>query len=106
METRRMRVASRKKQKPEVGMELTMTISMKQNSTIGESADAILEFFKAATALSEQTQATWVKVRCAGIPEAFEHLMAAAMEQAQAELDAKEAPRLALVVDNTKEKAS
>ncbi len=101
MDTRKIRVASRKK-KPVVGMEVTLTISMKADHTLGQSADAIVEAFKAATELSALTNAAWVKVHCSGVPAALEHLLASAMEKSQAELDALGAPQLKLVVDNTK----
>ena len=101
METRKIRVASRKK-KPAVGMEISLTLSMSVDRTIGQSADAIVEAFKSAKELSALTSAAWVKVQCIGVPPALEHLLASALEKSQAELDALGAPPLKLVVDNTK----
>ncbi len=101
MDTRKIRVASRKK-KPPVGMEISVTLSMSVDHTVGQSADAIVEAFKSAKELSALTNAAWVKVHCSGVPAALEHLLASALEKSQAELDALGAPQLKLVVDNAK----
>ena len=82
-----------KQQKPDTGMEMTVTLSMPADRTVDQCTDAIIQFMEGVTRLSNETGTAWIKILCTGIPEELEARLATALEPAR--------PRPELVVDNT-----
>lgn len=81
------------KPKPETGMEMTVTLSMPVDLDVEQSAETISLFMEGVSRLSTETGASWIKIRCVGIPEELEARLEAAVSP--------ERPRLELIVNNT-----
>lgn len=78
--------------KPEIGMEMTVTLSMPTDYSAAQSADALIKFMEGVTRLSADIGSVWIKINCAGIPEEFEERLEAALTPKR--------PNLQLVIDN------
>ncbi len=85
-----------RKLKPQVGMEMTVTLSMREGQTVGQAARSILAFLKHLNAAARATKAVWIHVRCVGVPAELEEKLASAINVASKK------PALTLVIDNTR----
>lgn len=90
---------SANKAKPPVGMECFLALSMAPNQTPEQSAEAILAFTAGVGRLTNEMNATWVRMRMTGIPEELEWRLQTALDEFNA-AQAAAKPKLQLVVDN------
>lgn len=87
--------------KPPTGMEMSVTLSMPAGQSEDESAQALLKFLEALGGEAfRSVGAVWFRIRCSGIPERYESIIANAIAGATAK-----SPHLRIVVDNTREQA-
>ena len=71
---------------------MTATLSMPADQDAQQSSEALIRFMEGVNRLMAETGATWIKIRCEGIPEELEGKLATALEPKR--------PKLELIVNN------